>query len=153
MLTSFYSCLPQKRNAEGNTVLHVAALEDRPLVLKALLEKASNVNIENKDHESPMVIAVTQGHEEICKLLCDEKCINRRRKTDGACPLHIAVEKGKVKVAVLLINRGARLDKENKDGNIPLHLAAQLGSQDDEELIKKTDQKRKQRTAEETKQK
>ena len=123
-------------NSDGDTVLHVAVREDRPVILKEFLEKATDIGVRNNKKESPICIAVTRKHKQVCEMLCNAGAdVSEIVGEDEQSLLHLAISLGHTKIAMMLINKGAKLDTPDKKGNIPLHLAATRNFED-EALVK-----------------
>ena len=66
----------EKKDSKNHdrTVLHVAAKEGYPDIVKALLDKGANKEAKDKREMTPLTIAVMQGHPKIAQLLLEAKC-------------------------------------------------------------------------------
>jgi ankyrin repeat protein len=62
-----------KQDKNGDTPLHFAASLGRKTMVKELLEKGANVNIQNNNQRSPLFKAVEANHEEIVEILLVHK--------------------------------------------------------------------------------
>eukprot|EP00112_Aurelia_sp_Birch-Aquarium-sp1_P004331 Seg1489.4 transcript_id=Seg1489.4/GoldUCD/mRNA.D3Y31 product="Arf-GAP with SH3 domain ANK repeat and PH domain-containing protein 1" protein_id=Seg1489.4/GoldUCD/D3Y31 len=58
-------------NTEGNTALHIAAIQDKPECFKLLLRGGANQSLVNKDGKTVMMVAQDRGHGEILEVLKD----------------------------------------------------------------------------------
>jgi len=83
----------------------------------------ANINVQNKNGETPLHIAVENGHINIVKLLISSKADVNVRDKNGDTPLHVAVFTERIDIAKLLISKKADVNIGDKDGNTPLHSA------------------------------
>ena len=58
------------RNAENNTLLHIAAGRSLDIV-KLLLELKVDANVKNNNGDTPMIVAAKKAHYEIVRALCE----------------------------------------------------------------------------------
>ena len=82
----------------------------------------------NKLNQTPLYIAVENGHSDCVKLLIKYGAkVNFAAKT-GLMPLHVAAQNGdNACIAAILSEKTAWIDPLDLDKNTPLHLAAQNG--------------------------
>mmetsp|Transcript_14874 Transcript_14874/g.22880 ORF Transcript_14874/g.22880 Transcript_14874/m.22880 type:complete len:338 (-) Transcript_14874:53-1066(-) len=98
-------------NAQGRTLLSIAAREGHTKAVRAILDYTSGVyyiNQVNYDGSTPLHQAAAQGHVDIVKLLVEQSSINVNaiREKDGATPLYLAAIHGHVRVVQLLVESG-----------------------------------------------
>ena len=117
-------CDLKSLNGNGDTILHLAisSLKD-DVVLYLLEEKGFDVNIKNKQKESPLHIAIQNSSCAAMTLLtyeCDVNC----QDIDGNTPLHIACSQeshSDQSLRCLSFKSSCRADIPNKCGNLALH--------------------------------
>jgi len=56
-------------DANGNYLIHIAALVNCPELMKLLLDYGANPNVRNKAGETPLMLAVKNGHSALLDLL------------------------------------------------------------------------------------
>ena len=101
------------KNADGQTDLHIASLQDDVEVVNTLLECGMDVDLRNVDGLTPLMCAVS---EEVAAMLvskgasCEAKCLN------GNTVLHIASERGLAEVVKFLLNHNMNVDIRGKKG-------------------------------------
>ena len=74
---------------------------------------------------SSLRVAVSNGHDQICKLLLDRGCEREVRDSCGRTPLFDAAINAH-ETCKLLIDHGCNKDARDKNGRTPLHCAATL---------------------------
>jgi len=74
---------------------------------------------------TPLCLAVTEGHEEVIKLLLECGANVNAQGKNGKTALHSAVEKGHEEVVKLLLECGANVDAQDKDGKSILQFAVE----------------------------
>src|SRR5690606_19217516 len=111
--------------------LNLAALNNRPLVAKALMAAKADSTLTNNDGLSPLMRAVDQGHIELVRLLATNKATLNQKDKDGWTALHFTANKSnkggdavQADMAQLLIKAGAMVDSLNHELVSPLQLAA-----------------------------
>ena len=115
------------------TPLHQAAEKNNPGVVKSLLAvKGVRVN-EKSDiaEETPLFIAIKQGHVEIVKLLLDAGAKVKMKDRNQRTMLSWAAENGRTAVVELLLERSdIDLNAKDLDGRTPFYWAASCGHED-----------------------
>ena len=70
----------------GNTFLHKAALDNIPEMALYFVEKGANLNIQNKEGNTPLHLALKCKHDKIIKILMDNKAALDLPNSDGEIP-------------------------------------------------------------------
>lgn len=119
---------PNLTDESGNPLL-LLAIKDRSYgVIDVLLaSKGMDVDLSNKQGETPLMIASINGDLPLVKTLVSKN----RAQLDhiGWTPLHYACAKGQLEVAQYLIANGALVDSINLGGTTPLMMAVQSGNE------------------------
>lgn len=110
---------------EGKFLLMEAIKAGADSMVKELVyNRNTNINIQNKEEESPLHVAVTNDNRKITVLLLAQRHPLNKLDRNGRTPLHIALLTGRKDLASMLIGNGADLTlKDNKDWQ-PVHMAA-----------------------------
>ena len=99
-------------NKDGKMPLHYAALWNQAHIIRYLLEPAphgAGVGVDPADagNNTPLLLAVAEGHEEACALLLDRWANVCQRNAAGANGLHLACARGHARILALLLGAGA----------------------------------------------
>jgi ankyrin repeat protein len=88
-------------------------------MVEFLIENGADINIKNKDGDTPLLtyIKIFPDKKNTTKLLIKKGANLNVKNKDGSTPLHIAKTP---EVAKLLIEKDANLNVKNKDGDTPL---------------------------------
>ena len=111
---------PDACDEEGNTVLHVAALQGSASLAAVLLRRGVSLSRENRRGESPLHGAVLSGSEELVRLLIDGGADVNCKDNRGKTPLHLASAASSRELMLLLLARGADSREMDNEGNLPL---------------------------------
>lgn len=115
----------------ARTALHIAVIHNNLPVVAALLESDRiNVNVKDKDGNSPLMLACEKGFEDIALLLISHKSIDvNAQNKDGHTALILSSVKvgGKIKIVEALIDKKADLDIRLRDGRSALVAATMFG--------------------------
>jgi uncharacterized protein len=124
---------PNTRDPEGQHGLYLALREPSPDAAQALLEAPKlDVNILNAKGESPLMIAVIKGQQDVAGQLIEKGAdVNKT----GWTPLHYAATTGHTGLIAMLIENHAFIDAESPNGTTPLMMAAMYGSIDAVKLL------------------
>ncbi|XP_043469330.1 ankyrin-2-like isoform X2 [Leptopilina heterotoma] len=100
-----------KRDADGNTPLHLAVRENHAAVFDLLVEEF-NVNSRNYRDETPLHHAAANDRFEFAKSLLENGAIVNVKDAKGRTPLYLAISKQNVQLAKLLFKNGSFLSEE-----------------------------------------
>jgi ankyrin repeat protein len=111
-----------------------AITENNITRVSELIASGTDLYIKNKYGDTPLNIALANGHLEIGKLLLETGAyyVNLKDK-DGYTPLHMASINGQSQMVALLIEKGANVNAKCTDNVSPLHIAI---SNAQEEIVK-----------------
>ncbi|KAJ5346208.1 hypothetical protein N7452_004212 [Penicillium brevicompactum] len=120
------------RNANGETVLHVAASSRSwcPNMVSWLVENGADVNwVGGKQGETPIFYAIRHSYSqkgiECAQTLLLLGADIHFRNMHGLTPLSLAVRTGSLDFTKVLLERGASVNSEDLHGKCPLHYAAE----------------------------
>lgn len=105
------------RGKNGETPLHVAALNGKVKVVEYLLSKGVAPNVRDKRGRTPLHMAALRGHLSVIEALLKAGADPNARDEDGNTPLHYAAVVGYEDVVSYLVSHGADPGAKN-DGNI-----------------------------------
>jgi len=119
---------PNALNPDGLPALMLAIRENSWRVYDLLLaHKRIDVNIENRNHETPLMYMAIVGDVKRAQALIKRGAhVNRL----GWTPLHYAASKGNLKMVEFLLANKAIVNAPSPDGTTPLMMAAFSGSED-----------------------
>ncbi len=117
---------PNTPNPAGEHGLMLALRSPAPKVIAVLLAwPKTNVEVRNRQDESPLMIASIKGMTEIVSQLLDKDAdVNK----PGWTPLHYAATAGHLQIMNLLLERHAYIDAASPNGSTPLMMAAMYGT-------------------------
>ncbi|KAF7329499.1 hypothetical protein MKEN_00212300 [Mycena kentingensis (nom. inval.)] len=110
---------------ERNTPIHLAAREQRILVVNYLLQNCTiTVNAQTDRGWSPLYSAAHNGSFGCIPLLIKAGAVIDAKEMDkGWTPLHIATRYARTEAVKVLLENGANRASQDHSGEIPLHLA------------------------------
>ena len=100
-------------NAEsrnGFRAIHFAALYGQRDIVEMLVDANAETQIPAGELGSPFLIALSEGYEEVARLLLTDDIYVNMRNSDGSTPLHEAAGAGMVQLTRDLVERGADLN-------------------------------------------
>jgi len=104
--------------------LHRAVKDNDVKSVMRCLDDGEDVNIRDRDGETPLLQACANGHREIAEILLSHGADINARNNFGKTALHQASSR---EVAELLISRGLGVHVRCKSGRTPLHEATKKG--------------------------
>ena len=113
-------------NSVGRELLFACCRSDDLDLLKAVIDKEKTpVNIKDASYfnQTPLHIAVDEGHLEIMNFLLKRGAAIDIRDNNGCTPLYLSVFQSNALMADTLCNAGADVNLTNNDGESPLHEA------------------------------
>lgn len=115
------------QDSEGNTPLHIALLNDASLSrVKYLLNLTTDVNIRNRDGNSPLFITVLKNRKDVGEALLAKNADIFSANTNNNSPLRIALKYGSTVPTVrnwLITSK--TISSTDGSGNTVLHYAAE----------------------------
>jgi len=119
---------PNAVDPNGNPMLLLAIKDGSNGVTEVLLaDKRTDVDLSNKQGETPLMIASIQGDLPLVKILVKQK--SAMVDHIGWTPLHYACAKGQLEISQYLITNGAIVDSRSLNGTTPLMMAVQSGNE------------------------
>lgn len=118
---------PDVCDADGATLLTLAARQGRAEIVRELLRRGADANRRGLNGHTPLTAAAQGGHDLVVLELLREGADPDRWNAQGQPPLHEAARQGQVRVMRTLLAAGARIGAWNKVGHAPLHAAAHTG--------------------------
>ncbi len=113
-------------DANGNSVLSLAAQHGHDKICELLLKNGANVNHINGKDDSVLFLAVCYRHIKTCKLLLKNGANANQADFEGYSPLIAAtvVSKNAYEMCKLLLKHGANVNHANDEGHTALTTAA-----------------------------
>lgn len=124
---------PNTLNPAGEPGLLLAVKEPSIKVAEVLIHwPKTDVELRNKQDESPLMMAAIKGLLEISqKLIARDADVNKT----GWTPLHYAATGGHLEIITLLLDKHAYIDAGSPNGSTPLMMAAGYGSPEAVKLL------------------
>ncbi|WP_265044150.1 ankyrin repeat domain-containing protein [Wolbachia endosymbiont (group A) of Epagoge grotiana] len=111
-----------KRNEEGETILHQAVEISDYKTVRLLIKKGSEVNARDKKGYTPLHCAVfAKSLENVKVLLRSGAEVNATQYVTGCTPLHSACKGAGVEIIKELVEAGAEINQLNKYGATPMY--------------------------------
>ena len=115
--------------ALGSAPIHRVALSGNTEVMRLLIDRHADVNIQDSNGMTPLHIAARSGGMQAVQLLLASKAqldmLNRERETS----LHQAASQGHIEVVALLKEYGSNYRIRDLDGAVPLSKAIERGQE------------------------
>jgi len=97
---------PHRRDAAGNSALHLAIANRRADVVQLLIDRGVDLNHADSMGRTPLHEAIFYGEVELARMLIARGADIRCLDDNGASPLHLAADEGKLELVKLLLERG-----------------------------------------------
>lgn len=112
---------------DGQTPLHLAAINNHTSIAKFLLENDASTKVQDSTGATPLHEAIRYGHTEIARLLLSAGANVNATDNLGKTPIMMIMPKEKVReLYVLLISYKADLTKKDTYGDSVLHIATMM---------------------------
>ncbi|XP_062848873.1 ankyrin repeat domain-containing protein 27 [Trichomycterus rosablanca] len=122
-------------NADGFTLLHVAALHGHIALVSLFIHNGANINARNGLSATPLHLACQNNHIEVVRSLVECNAKLNKKDQFGNTPLIQACLKGHKQTALVLIQSDALVNMANNQGNTALHKAVKGAHQNLVELL------------------
>jgi ankyrin repeat protein len=99
---------------------HTTEIDQVPEIVRVLIANEADVNAQNKDKETPLILASSYSDVLLVKLLLEHGADVNAKSKYGITPL---IEANTAELAELLIDHGADVNSKDKNGQTPLMLA------------------------------
>ncbi|MDR0633022.1 MAG: ankyrin repeat domain-containing protein [Holosporales bacterium] len=131
-LTTIPGVEMETKDASENTLLHLAAQGGDPNMAAFFVKTGKiDVNVRNKNWETPLLVAVKHRQLQVVNFLLDNRADVNAQDYNLATPLHWCALMDMAELAeILLAREGVAKDVPDSNGNTPLNVAAQYGSLD-----------------------
>lgn len=117
--------------AQGRNALHLSAINNRPDVVRELIQahiaRRISLDIPDRSGYSALHYAAAMGHQAVVEALLQSGGAVGLRAPDGSTPLALAAGAGHRGVLSLLVSRGAVVNAVDNRGMTPLSLASKNG--------------------------
>ncbi|TGL63905.1 ankyrin repeat domain-containing protein [Leptospira ognonensis] len=115
----------------GWTALHIAVASNEIEIARHLLDAGADVNVqEDKDDQTPLILAAGFGYTALVELLISYKADINLQQLDGDTPLLKASSDGFTDIVAVLLKNGADIHLTDNLGWTPLVWAATNGHKD-----------------------
>ena len=104
--------------------LMVAVMEENVEIITLLLENGVDVNVQNKNGETALILASMFGYIEIVKLLLENGAVVDTKEALGMTALMVASGEGHLEIVKILLKNGADLNVKDNYNNTALMLAS-----------------------------
>ena len=118
-----------------NTLMHLAAINNRHKVITALIEAGADPNLRNVDGHTPLMCAAQRGAAHAAKALLRGEAKGSRRARYNNTALHLAAKKGRADCVAVLVDGGCKMNVHGQNGYTPLLMAVQKGHAETVEVL------------------
>ena len=116
--------------------IHVAAQMGNIDKVKALLDQGIDVDIKDKAGMTPLLLAISNKHNEVAKFLIERGADVNAGNRQGIVPLYRALWNQDLEMVKLLLANGANVNAQHaQTGYTPLHWAAMMDNKEIVELV------------------
>lgn len=96
-------------------------------IVRMMIGNGADVNAENNDGDTSLIMAFKNGHLEVAQLLIEKGADINAKGSDEQTPLMYAFIGGNLEMAKLLIGKGADVSTKGRDSQTPLMHAVNVG--------------------------
>jgi ankyrin repeat protein len=121
LIFTFVMSVQVQRNV--NMDIWVGAKEGDVNAVKALIRRGIDINAEDKDGDTALMIAAYYGHAGVVKALLDAGADANKKHRYGGTALMSAAFKGHIEIVKLLLIHGTEVNARTYDGSTALMLA------------------------------
>ena len=114
----------------GDTPLHIAALNDAREVAAELIERGADVHAKDKNGSMPLHIAAANNARGVAAELIEGGADVHAKNNNGDTALHAAARRNVHEIVAELVAQGADIHVRNKDGDTPLTIAEMQSAQE-----------------------
>ncbi len=118
---------PDTADAEGSTLLSLAARSGHTPIITYLISRKASVNSRNKYGDTALMAASLKGHFDAARVLLAN---GAEANASGWTPLHYAAFEGRTEIVRLLLDKGADKNAIAPNEFTPLMLAVRNGHED-----------------------
>ncbi|KAL8735470.1 MAG: hypothetical protein Q9181_002813 [Wetmoreana brouardii] len=112
---------------DGKTALHLAAEKGEQMVVRVLLDRMQDINVQDKQGRTALYLAVENKHEKVVETLVARRHGVDVQDHEGQTALHLAVAGGEEGIVEILLQVDVNLELRDNTGRTALHVAAQMG--------------------------
>lgn len=129
-LVEAYSPDIEKKDKKGNSPLLISSSSGHIEIVKYLLNKKANINIQDKLGNTPLNLSLQRGHLNIAKFLLENKVNVELHNKSNSNPLLIASANGYFDIIKILLSFKPNLNHIDELGNNALHYSILGGHED-----------------------
>lgn len=123
------------RNADGQTLLHVAASTGKAACVAELIRRGADLEAKDSVGATPLLSALSHAQGQVARVLADQGANLHARDGRNATALHHAAWGGLLGACRQLIEAGVDARATDLDEETPLHTAARQGYPGIEQLL------------------
>ena len=106
--------------ASGRRAVHAAAKQGDKALLELLVSAGAALNVQDRKHDTPLLLACTVGNLELAQVLLDNGADASAANAQGDTPLLAACQALDFELAQVLLDNGADASAANAQGDTPL---------------------------------
>ena len=112
------------KGGKKSTALIAASRNGHLVLVKELIDRNANVDLEDKSGLTALMIAASRGNDGIVKTLLHSNAeVDKQDNDSGMTALMLAVRENNIRSARLLLENGANATIENKEGKTAIDFA------------------------------